>query len=351
MLAQLSYSQGNFVYRGLIVDSMTDRGIAGVHIYSIENYNAGSVSNSDGTFILKSSQKLRALTFSHVSYKPYVYKIENNTDNVLQVVLKPSIQTLDEITVTSLPAREIVTRAIEKLKNNHFVEPVYYDFFTHVINYSKDSTLNFLEEHAGYIYQKENHNSEFSLSKSRLGTFSKDGEKLYHSHLLIAMSEMFTDNMGKYTEDYLHKRRYQNYEYKFGNDIIVMGRACYTIHFFTDRDTYYKKGTLYIDKENYGILKKTLNNSDYKEIINGISDFFAISSGFHIMGRAQIIPTLQIPIYNLTVKPTSVEFTTQGRLSPQFVKNVTSRFNEEFWDRYNFIPLPNWISEQIESAR
>jgi len=351
LLSQILYCQKCFTYRGLIVDSSSNNGIEGVHIFSSENLKLGSISNSDDLFILTSPQKLKTLTFSHVNYKTYHHQLENRPKNELRIVLEPSVQNLEQITVTSLSATKVVLNAIKNLETNHFIEPVYYDFFVRVVNFSKDSTFHFLEEHSGYILQKKNHNSEFSLSKSRLGAFSKYGEKLYKTHRLISMSEMFTDNMGKYVEDYLHSRRYKHYEYRFDDDTKVMDRECYVINFITDDDTYYKKGTLYIDKEDYGILKKTLNSSDYKEItFRRYKGKYYLNSSYYKKTRGGY-HEIRSTIYNLTDKPNNVDFINKGRLSPEFAKNVIGKFDEQLWDGQTFIPLPNWIREQIDTAR
>lgn len=245
----------------------------------------------------------------------------------------------------------MVLKAIDNLEKNHFVEPVYYDFFTRVTHISKDSTLNLLEEYAGYIYQKENHNSDFKFTKSRLGTFSKYGEEIYKKHNLIPMTEMFTDNMGKYKEDFLHKKRHKNYTYQFESDAVLMDRDCYVIRFSTDDDTYYKKGKLYIDQEDFGILKKVLDNSDYKEVtFKRFEGKYYLSATHYYKKSKENNGTIRSTIYNFVEEPNHSGFVAKANLAPQLAKKVVGHFNDKFWIKNNFIPLPNWIKTQIDDS-
>lgn len=215
----------------------------------------------------------------------------------------------------------MVLKAIDNLEKNHFVEPVCYDFFTRVTHISKDSTLNLLEEYAGYIYQKENHNSDFKFTKSRLGTFSKYGEKIYKKHNLIPMTEMFTDNMGKYKEDFLHKKRHKNYTYQFESDAVLMDRNCYVIRFSTDDDTYYKKGKLYIDQEDFGILKKVLDNSDYKEVMfKRFEGKYYLSATHYYKKSKENNGTIRSTIYNFVEESNHSGFVAKANLAPQLAK-------------------------------
>lgn len=346
-LCQVLYGQQNYTYRGLIFDAHTMSGVEGVHIITNDS-RVGVVSNSEGAFILKSARKIKTLVFSHVSYETLSYEIIDKSNSELKILLNPSIQTLQQVTVSGLLPKQVILKAIENIEENHTIEPVYYQFFTRVINFSKDSVLNFLEEHVGYIYQKPNHNSSFGLEKSRFGSFSKYGDKQFETHRLISMSEMYTDNMGKYLEDFLHKKRFKFYTYEFDEDAELMGRECYVLLFNTYKDTYYKKGKLYIDKEDYGILRKTLNNDDYKEVtFRRINDKYYLNSTFYIKPRGNYY-IVRNTIYNNSEEPSSLKFLDKGKLSPEYAKKVADDFNDTYWDHYNFIPLPNWIENEIK---
>lgn len=345
----LAYSQ-SITFSGKIIDEVSKEGIAGVHIYTKGNHSAGAVSNDDGSFVLKLRSAVDTLIFSHMSYNTGLHPIKEH-DKYLDIVLAPRSHTLNEVVVTPLKATKIMQEVINRLEANHAVEPVYYQFYTRIVYSSTESSLHFLEEHTGTIFQKENHNSEFKLDKSRLGYFSKTGKEKYDTYRMINMTEMYTDNILKYPGNYLHKRKSKNYNFEYVADAIVRDQNCYVINYSNDKDPSNRKGTLYIDKESFGIVKQVLDRGDIKTItFRQVAGRWYLNDVAYIRKRGNVIEQKNT-LYNLVEAPENKDgFIPLASLAPKFAKNYTGNFDDAYWDEINFIPLPAWVKKQISNS-
>ncbi|QCK15683.1 carboxypeptidase-like regulatory domain-containing protein [Mangrovivirga cuniculi] len=342
------FSQQYEHIKGIVLDNETNKGIPSVHV-SVNNGELVTITNSDGEFIIKSDNPIKRLLFSHLGYNPRSIDSQEISKSV-NIKLEPRSQQLKEVVVVGSTARKIVEQAIDNIKNNHFIEPVNYAFFTRIIHYTKDSSLHFINEHVGHISQNKIHNSKFGLLKSRMNYFSAVGEELLKKYRLISLTEMYTDNLGKYQEDYIHHRRNKAYSYTFKDDINIMGRECYQIAFTTDEKTYYKSGILVIDKKDYGIHKKILTYGDYKEInFNRHAGHYYLSSTHYIKKRSSYIEE-RYTIYNKGPQKDNLEYVSKMSLTPKFTRKYSKEFDDEFWKEFNFIPLPGWIKTQIETT-
>lgn len=105
-----------------IVDFSTLLPIESASIY-IQNTTIGTVSNSDGKFVLQVSEEFQkdTLIISSIGYKSYKIPV-NEFDNTFEVYLEEDIASLDEIVLVaeSRPktGNDIVLKAIEKLTVN-----------------------------------------------------------------------------------------------------------------------------------------------------------------------------------------------------------------------------------------
>jgi hypothetical protein len=122
-----------------------------------------------------------------------IIKLLANDPEKLTVKMNLKIEDLDQIVInsTGLTVNEIMTKVFQNFKKNHFVEPVYYKFYSRVVNYTdKDSTLISLEEYAGTIKQGKLHFTKYNIEKARTKFFGKDAKQLAKEHRLISMIKM-----------------------------------------------------------------------------------------------------------------------------------------------------------------
>ena len=346
-------SQSLHIYSGKIVDSGTNVGIEGVHIYNSDETKVGTITNSEGKFVLKSQQKINSLIVSHIAYVATEYSIFSN-DNI-KVSLKPVVINLQTVEITTLTASAVMEKVIENLAVNHFVEPVTYHFFTRIIHVSEDSTLNYLEEYVGYIHHKKNHRSRFSLDKGRRKAFTNVGEEKM-SQYLILLAHMYNDNIGIHMPriigigifpyDFLHKRRLRKFEFSFKDEINFLGQNVYVIKYKYKADPSYRhQSLLYISKDDFGIVR--MSNGFNDEFINfkKINNKYYLASSSYTFGSG----SKRTIIYNLTdISINQRYFVSLGMLfRPEFTKQFFGDFEDDFWETNNYIPLPEWIKKQL----
>ncbi|WP_026775808.1 carboxypeptidase-like regulatory domain-containing protein [Polaribacter sp. Hel_I_88] len=258
------------VISGKIIDAISSKGIANVHIYST-NLGEGTITNTDGNFYLIVT-KSDEIQISCIGYDKQTIKISINDIHNLVIKMKPKTELLNEVIINTktLSVDEILTKTFDNFKKNHFVEPVYYSFYNRIVNFvDKDSTLISLEEYSGKIKQSKSHLTKYNIDKARVKFFGSDAKKQSKEHRLISMTKMYIDNIYKYREDYLKNKGKRIYEYKSVGRSAILDRNCYVISFNTENDNFDQKGEIYIDMKDFAIVRKVTrkrNNKIYKDI-------------------------------------------------------------------------------------
>lgn len=352
ILCNSSFAQTK-VITGKIIDFISNKEIPNVNIYSIK-LNAGTITNADGDFSIIVADE-DELHISYVGCENQIIKLSDSLKEHLVIKMKLKVERLDEIVIKSKPltVEIILDKVFKSFKKNHFVEPVYYKFYDRIISYKKDSTLNLIEEYTGTIFQNRMHNTKYNIEKGRIKYLTKDSIEQLKNHRVISMNKIFTDNIFRFREKYIKSKGKFSYSYKLIGKSNLFGRNCYVIEFFTDENTYYKKGLLYIDMKDFAISRKILKDSD-NQLLSDISFkkdndkwYLKKTEEYHNSFDAPTITQYRITIYNnLNVEKSNLKFV--KLLSGEFSKNYIGDFNDEFWVNNNFIPLPNWIKKQIK---
>ncbi len=108
--------------RNKIIDQNTQLPLESASIY-VQNTTIGTVSNSDGKFVLLVPKEFEkdTLIISSIGFKSFKIPV-NEFDNTFDVFLESDVASLDEVVITAEPrpttGNEIVLRAIKKLPNN-----------------------------------------------------------------------------------------------------------------------------------------------------------------------------------------------------------------------------------------
>lgn len=260
---QTIFSQKKLI-SGKIIDNITQKGIYNAHVYSAK-LGEGTITNADGNFYLIVANN-DDLHFSCIGFEKQTIKLSDIDTGNLVIKVNQKIESLDGIVINAktLTVKEILNKVFDNFKKNHYIEPVYYNFYNRVIKYEKDSTLQSIEEYFGTIKQNRAHFTKYNIQKGRIKYLTKDSLKQLKEHRVISMDKMYIDNIYKYREDYLKKKGLKKYKYK------ILDRNCYKISFYTDKNTYYKKGILYIDMQDFAVTRKILFDSD-NEVLNDIT--------------------------------------------------------------------------------
>ncbi|MGJ3233629.1 MAG: carboxypeptidase-like regulatory domain-containing protein [Marivirga sp.] len=329
---------------GVVFDSESKKTIVGAHIVVKNKMNVGSITNNDGKFLMSKNFLSDTLIVSHINYQPQEVIFRNN----LVINLQAKSITLKEITVSPLEVSKIIESVFDNLEDNHYNEENIYQFFFRAINYQNDSMLNLIEEHQGFIQHNKNSNSKFSIDQSRLTALSNSGKNSLDDYRFIKLVSKQSDNVFKYLEDYLHHRKNKRYKYNLEDVFLYNGRETYKISYSTDKDTYYKKGYLLIDKSTKALVRNVLDHSDYYQINYVIEgDKWYLSNSYHRKIRGNYSEEIIMNYQKIDDLNPDKEFQSAFALSPAKLSKSEKTYANSYWEFSNVIPLPDWVLSQI----
>ncbi|MRT92322.1 carboxypeptidase-like regulatory domain-containing protein [Ancylomarina sp. 16SWW S1-10-2] len=196
-------------------------------VYIKNKPQAGSITNKDGRYYIKSNVQPDSIVFSHIQYETKTASFETHETNT---ILQQKVNHISEVSVKALSAKGIMMAFYKRFKENHSIEPVRYKAFTRIISIHKDE-LYLMEEYYLDLYQKKTHNTEFNIIKCRAKPFSKYGRKIFKNYRLISLSKMRSDNIFKYREDILVKSKLKNYNLKLKGYTSINQREAYIMEF------------------------------------------------------------------------------------------------------------------------
>ena len=92
---------------------------------SVPGTGVGTVSNSDGEFILKISKSVNAEYFevSHLSYTTTKFKVSEYSGKDKTLLIEPQTLMLKEVTIIPNDARSLVASAMKNIKKNYSEVP------------------------------------------------------------------------------------------------------------------------------------------------------------------------------------------------------------------------------------
>ena len=120
LLAPLAVYAQQMVVSGSVVDDKTGEALGQV---SVSAGRVSVVTNEDGDFTLKLSEKPEEISISHVCYKTRYLNVTKGQSENLKVRLRPATIQLREIVVVNEDPRELVETAISKIPENYSMVP------------------------------------------------------------------------------------------------------------------------------------------------------------------------------------------------------------------------------------
>ena len=120
LLAPLAVYAQQMVVSGSVVDDKTGEALGQV---SVSAGRVSVVTNEDGDFTLKLSEKPEKISISHVGYKTRYLNVTKGQSENLKVRLRPATIQLREIVVVNEDPRELVETAISKIPENYSLVP------------------------------------------------------------------------------------------------------------------------------------------------------------------------------------------------------------------------------------
>ena len=120
LLAPLAVYAQQMVVSGSVVDDKTGEALGQV---SVSAGRVSVVTNEDGDFTLKLSEKPEKISISHVGYKTRYLNVTKGQSENLKVRLRPATIQLREVVVVNEDPRELVETAISKIPENYSMVP------------------------------------------------------------------------------------------------------------------------------------------------------------------------------------------------------------------------------------
>lgn len=338
LLSLSAYSQ-SYIVEGS-VRNQDNEPIPYCSVYIKNKPQAGSITNADGRYYIKTDIQPDSIIFSHIQYETKIGGIETSETNT---ILKQKVNHISEVSVKALSAKGIMMAFYKRFKENHFIEPVRYKAFTRIIS-TREDKLYLMEEYYLDIYQKKSHNTSFNIIKCRAKSFSKYGRKIFKDHRLINLSKMRSDNIFKYREDILVKSKLKNYNLKLKGYTTINQREAYIIEFAHKENTL-DIGRLIIDRENLGLASAKLYGKEItfflknkQWYINNVITEFTNMIGEH---------RKRISIYELQDETEELE--ENSPIMVEKIKEFLGDFNDEFWQDFTHIPLDSVYSKQMRN--
>ena len=109
---------GQTQIQGIVIDKKTKKPLPFASVTT--NTNAGSLTDIDGKFSIKTKSEFNSITVSYIGYETVKAPISLN-DNYITVHLKTSVESLNEVLITAKenPALQIIRNAIANKKRNN----------------------------------------------------------------------------------------------------------------------------------------------------------------------------------------------------------------------------------------
>lgn len=248
------------VISGVIVDKSNEDPLIYANI-SVPNTNLGTVTNTEGRFSLKipDSVAVKEINISHIGYKNYTFSIQKGNATDLHLSLAPAITALREVIIHAPDVREIVEKAVEKIKDNYSnTNNLLTGFYRETVK-KKNHFISVSEAVMGIYKQKHSaayNNDRTEVYKGRKLLSQKASDTLAVK-LLGGPNLVIYADVVKNPDLLISSEAMAEYNFHLKKSTIIDKRYQYVIAFEPRFITPYALyiGELYIDKESLAITR------------------------------------------------------------------------------------------------
>lgn len=254
--------------RGVVKDAVSGRPVPAVSV-SVPGQGRATVTNADGTFVIKSNLPIRELSFSHIGYYASRCKV-GATD--LAVRLTPVAYPLPEASIIFGDPFEIVQAAISKIEENYPAQPELLRCFYRETLQKRQRYIS-VNEAVARIYKTpyRRRTSSFdrtALEKSRIIMSQRTRDtlsvRMMGGPTLAASFDVVKEENVVFNETDLPL-----YSYKMESPAYIGNRLHFVVSFRPTYDAPYALyfGKLYIDRETlaFSRIELSLDMSDLSE--------------------------------------------------------------------------------------
>ncbi len=245
--------------RGIVLNSETHEPVVFASVF-IRGTNIGTVSNSNGKFLIKIPLRYadRTLGFSSIGFKTKYVRADRLNKIVNKVYLDPAVIPIKEVVIRHLDPVHILAAAVEKIPENYSVKPVMMTgFYRESIR--KNKKYLSVAEAVLKIYKSAYGKNVFgndrvTIFKGRKAEYAKRKDTIAVKFQGGPLSLSYLDIV-KNNGDILSKDIYDDYDYHIDGVIMLDKRETYVIR-FDQKDTVsipLFKGTIYVDAQSLAI--------------------------------------------------------------------------------------------------
>ena len=252
-------SDSYFTVTGKLKDAKTNEKIIYANI-SVPGTAIGTVSNSEGEFILKIDKSLNIDVFevAHLSYATAKFKISEALSKEKTFYLEPKILMLSEITIVPTDARSVVESALSNIRKNYSDVPnMMKGFYRETIRQRRDYLS--ISEAVVDIYKapyQSMQSDQVKIYKGRKGTNVKKADTLMVQLQGGPNVAMLLDIV-KNTDLSIALDNLDNYHFEFAPMVNINDKPNWVINFSpnssNEEPLYY--GKLYISQEKMAITR------------------------------------------------------------------------------------------------
>lgn len=376
------------VYEGKVIDALTKKPIVFANVYLL-NSSIGTITNSDGDFILKvpTSETDKTVGVSFIGYHNAELKLSafNPEDNVIK--LEPSSVQIKEVIIRTSDPTELLQMAMHRINENYKVSPeMLIAFYRETIKQNRSYVA--VSEAVLDVY-KAPYDNDFDVDRVKIfkGRKSQDVKKM--DTLIFKLQggprTSFLLDVVKNPGALLSPDFINYYQFTFGGFVSIDGRDNYVIEFDQKDNVNYPlyKGKVYLDTKNLAFSRLDFELSDKgidladnelvrkKPIdlkVNVIGAHYLINYrvlddqwylnhvrselSFECKWQKKLFKSTYVTALEMAVtdredeKVDKFKYKESARMSDIFADQVSYFSDGDFWGEYNYIKP----DESIESA-
>ncbi|RLD67691.1 MAG: hypothetical protein DRI95_04395 [Bacteroidetes bacterium] len=370
--------------QGKVIDKENNQSLAFAAV-GIENYNIGSITNSQGSFILKIPKELivKNLCISYIGYKNTCIPVVQLYGKMKTIELQRDYISVQEVIIRGTDAKTIIREANRNTKNNFSTKPNYLTTFYRESVKQKDKFMFFSEAvlkvyKAAYTNTYDTDLVKILKSRSFHDVSEKDTVRL---KLKSGLNSSLSLDLVKNKIDFIDEDNFHLYNYKMVNIITYNNHPAYVIEFKQKKivqDALYM-GQLYIDIDKLAIigaefsinpekinkahsrfivkkergLKLRVKNANYRVSYHEVNGKYYLRHvkgelKFRVKKKRKLFATtfetcLEMAVCSIdTINVQKPKRKETDKLNTIFVNDVRE-YDNTFWEGYNFIkPDDNW---------
>ena len=372
-----------YVVRGCIKDASNGRPVVAVSVL-VPGQNYATVSNSDGSFIIKSGKPITELRFSRIGYRDTRKKVGQDP---VSVKMTPISYPLPEASIVTGDPLEIIQAAIERISDNYPSKPELLRCFYRETLQKRQRYISVNEAVARIYKNPYTHLNIYSdccaLEKSRVIMSQRKGDTL-SVRMMGGPTFAITFDAVKNKDILLNKTDLPLYSFKLESPAYLADRLQFVISFEPVLEAEYALyyGKLYIDRESltFSRIELSLDMRDATKATrmmlvrkpltlrftpqelsfvltyrqeNGFArmDYFRSSMSFHCDWKKRLIATNYTVVNELVVtdiiEPPVPIARNETFKSKDVLDDIAPLFlDPDFWKDYNIIEP----SESLEHA-